>query len=183
MATSTLLAGDARGRVWQLNLLDSEQSLHSYNTLAEVEGGAVTALAAAAPGLVAAGTSVGALLLLQRDSASEGSWRAARCCQLDGPVLRVQADAEAEAAVAATATGTLWQAGVARGGAVDQQPRVLLCGQQHGTSAWAYSAGDGWRKGPALVSTAGPSGLSIWHAVSGAGEEQMGDAEGASWTP
>lgn len=159
---AVVLAGDARGRIWQL-ALDGEQELSSYRALAEVEGGSISFLASA-PGLIAAGTAAGSLLLLLRDSASEGGWKVAGCCQLDGAVLRVQADAGAQSAVASTATGTLWQASFHDSGR-ERHPRVLLCGQQHMAAAWAYSAGAGWRKGLALLATASPNAVAIWCAV------------------
>eukprot|EP00887_Chlorella_sp_A99_P006316 scaffold3.g6316.t1 len=153
---ATLVAGDSTGRVLEL-VIDADQALRSYSVLAELQGQAVSAVAATPGGrLVAAGTAAGTLLSMER--CSDG-WRMTSCQQLDGRVLQVQLDADAAAAVAATATGTLWAA-QCRGRT--PQPQVLLCGQQHAVADWQFAPGVDWSKSPPLLALASAAGVSVW---------------------
>lgn len=155
---AVLLAGDSRGRVWQLTL-DGEQDLRSYSTLAEVEGQGISALCAAPGGqLIAVGTAPGALLLLRPGEGD--SWSVGCCQQLDGEVLRVQLDPGAEAALAESAAGTLWSVHGA-----GRLAEVLLCGIQHGMTAWDHSCGVAWRPAPSLLALASEAGVALWQTV------------------
>lgn len=153
----TVVVGDGSGRVWLLDV-DSGQDVRSVHVLAEVQGQSLSCLRACGPGLVAAGTAAGALLLLAAEGGREKDdpWRLLCCEQLDGAVLAVQLDAGSREARAATGTGTVWQ--VSPGAA----PQVTICGQQHSARSWHMAPGAAWSGGVPVAAVASASGVAVW---------------------
>ncbi len=161
-------AGDASGRVWQLEV-DCGQDVRQAQLLAEVPGQAISCLCApaaersSAPSLLAVGTAAGSLLLLAGDAAqgSEAGWSVLAGEQLDGAVNYLHVDAGCRGVTAATACGTLWSLGPD-----SHPPRVLLCGQQQRPCSWQLAPGAAWKRVPPTLALASAAGVAVWQLVS-----------------
>lgn len=164
-------AGDASGRVWQLEV-DCGQDVRQARLLAEVPGQAISCLCAppaecgSAPSLLAVGTTAGSLLLLARVAVegSETGWSILAGEQLDGAVSHLHVDAGCKGVTAATACGTLRRLGP--DSTAPRPPRVLLCGQQQRLCSWQLAPGAVWKRVPPTVALASAAGVAVWQLVS-----------------
>ena len=162
-------AGDACGRVWQLEV-DSGQDVRQARLLAEVPAQGISCLCApgvkhrGAPALLAVGTAAGSLLLLARDAAaeSEAGWSVLAGEQLDGAVSHLTVDEACVRVTAATTSGTLWS--LSPGSSPLQ---VLLCGQQQlqHFCSWQLAPGADWKRMPPAAALASTSGVAVWQLV------------------
>lgn len=168
---ATVYAGDASGRVWQLDV-DCGQDVRKAQQLAEVPGQGISCLCSpgterrvrcGAPALLAVGTAAGSLLLLARDATAgcEAGWKVLMGEQVDGAVSHIHVDTESMRVTATTACGTLWS--LAPG---DSTLRVLLCSQQQRLFSWHLAPGADWKRVPPAIALASAAGVAIWQLVS-----------------